>query len=112
PQLALRRCVVRCTLFVFNDRWTTEMSHLPYTTLFRYRHRGRARRGRHLRVRDPTAGAPREPGDQAGPRRPRRGRRRVRLHELARSEEHTSELQSRENLVCRLLLEKKKTKKT
>src|SRR5207302_2454380 len=30
---------------------------------------------------------------------------------LNRSEEHTSELQSRENLVCRLLLEKKKNKK-
>src|SRR5436309_11667709 len=29
-----------------------------------------------------------------------------------RSEEHTSELQSRENLVCRLLLEKKKEHKT
>src|SRR5690606_41261334 len=29
---------------------------------------------------------------------------------LLRSEEHTSELQSRENLVCRLLLEKKKKK--
>src|SRR5690606_41671458 len=29
---------------------------------------------------------------------------------LIRSEEHTSELQSRENLVCRLLLEKKKEK--
>src|SRR5690606_40096729 len=28
-----------------------------------------------------------------------------------RSEEHTSELQSRENLVCRLLLEKKKKKR-
>src|SRR2546428_1347966 len=28
-----------------------------------------------------------------------------------RSEEHTSELQSRSDLVCRLLLEKKKTKK-
>src|SRR5690606_39276494 len=28
---------------------------------------------------------------------------------MPRSEEHTSELQSRENLVCRLLLEKKKT---
>src|SRR5690606_41716763 len=28
---------------------------------------------------------------------------------LLRSEEHTSELQSRENLVCRLLLEKKKS---
>src|SRR5436309_4864671 len=35
------------------------------------------------------------------------------VHErhTARSEEHTSELQSRENLVCRLLLEKKKKKK-
>src|SRR5690606_40494531 len=35
------------------------------------------------------------------------------LHVLGtpRSEEHTSELQSRENLVCRLLLEKKKTEK-
>src|SRR5438105_7417433 len=34
-------------------------------------------------------------------------------HEIAeeRSEEHTSELQSRVDLVCRLLLEKKKTKK-
>src|SRR5690606_20295851 len=30
------------------------------------------------------------------------------LRNLKRSEEHTSELQSRENLVCRLLLEKKK----
>src|SRR5690606_41380337 len=30
---------------------------------------------------------------------------------VTRSEEHTSELQSRENLVCRLLLEKKKKKK-
>src|SRR5436309_6539658 len=29
-------------------------------------------------------------------------------HTVQRSEEHTSELQSRENLVCRLLLEKKK----
>src|SRR5690606_40184459 len=29
--------------------------------------------------------------------------------EVTRSEEHTSELQSRENLVCRLLLEKNKT---
>src|SRR3989442_11543724 len=36
--------------------------------------------------------------------RPRRGR--------PRSEEHTSELQSRPHLVCRLLLEKKKNKST
>src|SRR5437660_6535865 len=32
-----------------------------------------------------------------------------RLYEVMRSEEHTSELQSRGHLVCRLLLEKKKT---
>src|SRR5690606_11409057 len=32
------------------------------------------------------------------------------IDETIRSEEHTSELQSRENLVCRLLLEKKKKK--
>src|SRR5690606_39885526 len=32
----------------------------------------------------------------------------VKLEMYSRSEEHTSELQSRENLVCRLLLEKKK----
>src|SRR2546428_5349848 len=31
------------------------------------------------------------------------------LHRLRRSEEHTSELQSRSDLVCRLLLEKKKS---
>src|SRR5690606_39668779 len=32
------------------------------------------------------------------------------INQQLRSEEHTSELQSRENLVCRLLLEKKKRK--
>src|SRR5690606_39846100 len=37
-----------------------------------------------------------------------RGRVLAATQEDARSEEHTSELQSRENLVCRLLLEKKK----
>src|SRR5690606_41822809 len=49
-----------------------------------------------------------EPGDvdlNAGARRLVQGGRE------RRSEEHTSELQSRENLVCRLLLEKKKKKK-
>src|SRR2546430_13180636 len=35
---------------------------------------------------------------------------RVTRDRLARSEEHTSELQSQSNLVCRLLLEKKKIK--
>src|SRR2546422_2087484 len=36
--------------------------------------------------------------------------RRTGRHQLPRSEEHTSELQSRLHLVCRLLLEKKKKK--
>src|SRR3712207_9361130 len=35
---------------------------------------------------------------------------RLEIRQAARSEEHTSELQSRQYLVCRLLLEKKKTK--
>src|SRR2546422_1846199 len=66
----------------------------PYTTLFRSR---AARVSREVRQR---ADAGRLPGgaDPAGIRR-RRARR---------SEEHTSELQSRLHLVCRLLLEKKK----
>src|SRR5437868_9694299 len=34
------------------------------------------------------------------------------VSQIERSEEHTSELQSRFDLVCRLLLEKKKNKKT
>src|SRR2546430_13389676 len=36
----------------------------------------------------------------------------ARLHALSRSEEHTSELQSQSNLVCRLLLEKKMKQST
>src|SRR2546421_12223137 len=36
--------------------------------------------------------------------------RRLNLHSAERSEEHTYELQSRSDLVCRLLLEKKKKK--
>src|SRR6266849_7122464 len=39
---------------------------------------------------------------------PRRGRRQPGWTERRRSEEHTSELQSRVDIVCRLLLEKKK----
>src|SRR5258707_10717546 len=42
--------------------------------------------------------------------RPFKGRTHTEL--LMRSEEHTSELQSRQYLVCRLLLEKKKKKQT
>src|SRR2546422_8449409 len=44
----------------------------------------------------------------AGGAQPPGGRSRRRAARAARSEEHTSELQSRLHLVCRLLLEKKK----
>src|SRR3712207_7460176 len=52
---------------------------------------------------------------RAGGRRRARGARGARAHPgsprlRGRSEEHTSELQSRQYLVCRLLLEKKKKK--
>src|SRR5690606_40806929 len=67
---------------------------------------------------DPPRGAVRErlAGAQGGAGGGVRGARGVRDARTAqprdprrlRSEEHTSELQSRENLVCRLLLEKKK----
>src|SRR2546429_4059472 len=59
----------------------------PYTTLFRSRHRRRRRRPVRARVHRLHL-----PGPQP----------------CHRSEEHTSELQSRLHLVCRLLLEKKK----
>src|SRR5256885_5579857 len=80
----------------------------PYTTLFRSREdevlrlrraarlaRRRGRGEKRARARRPAA----DPGER------RRGRRRL---PAPRSEEHTSELQSPCNLVCRLLLEKKK----
>src|SRR5690606_41755293 len=53
------------------------------------------------------AGGRRRPPPARHRRRRRPGGRAGRQ---GRSEEHTSELQSRENLVCRLLLEKKKQK--
>src|SRR5690606_40516414 len=49
----------------------------------------------------------RRPASSAGAS-PARSSRDARARRSTRSEEHTSELQSRENLVCRLLLEKKK----
>src|SRR2546422_5685557 len=77
----------------------------PYTTLFRspgLRRPKRGRRGGPARD-DPRARLDRHLG---GAERSRGCRQPTRL----RSEEHTSELQSRLHLVCRLLLEKKKKK--
>src|SRR5690625_7028735 len=69
----------------------------PYTTLFRSHQR--CARGRRPGLALGRAAGPPRP---AGPGHGDRG---------GRSEEHTSELQSRGHLVCRLLLEKKKKKK-
>src|SRR5260370_26321288 len=81
----------------------------PYTTLFRSPglradagRRGAERKGDH----PPLLGAATRCRLQPA-RAGAGGRRR---HRVARSEEHTSELQSHLNLVCRLLLEKKKRK--
>src|SRR3712207_8146622 len=74
----------------------------PYTTLFRSAD-PRLALDAGVLLRADARGRP--PG-----RRPLRGRRA--LPDRLRSEEHTSELQSRQYLVCRLLLEKKKNKIT
>src|SRR2546422_4628934 len=80
----------------------------PYTTLFR----SPARRGRGQRPVDLRDAVRKEP--DAGPAqvdaecRVLEDRLRTGILQPARSEEHTSELQSRLHLVCRLLLEKKK----
>src|SRR5690606_41828409 len=59
----------------------------------------------------PHGGVSADPDPDAGVYRPLLGivRERRVAPGAVRSEEHTSELQSRENLVCRLLLEKKNT---
>src|SRR5690606_41473577 len=82
----------------------------PYTTLFRSGTRRGAEAqfgqlpGRRHDVHGVLADLRRDVELLDGAREPVHGRQ-------YRSEEHTSELQSRENLVCRLLLEKKKKKK-
>src|SRR5439155_21772792 len=83
----------------------------PYTSLFRSSCRSRHLRGCvRLRSLGRQGVAARIRMGVRGPRRP--GGRDLRVGRgVSRSEEHTSELQSRGHLVCRLLLEKKKKKK-
>src|SRR5438270_1162050 len=88
--------MIRVSLFFFlMIRRPPRSTLFPYTTLFR----SKCVSGAGLSVYD---GDP----DSALVRRRRTGP----LQRLGRSEEHTSELQSQSNLVCRLLLEKKKKK--
>src|SRR2546421_5011846 len=59
----------------------------------------------------PTGTGTRRPGAGTPPTRSPK-RQQTRLSGARRSEEHTSELQSRSDLVCRLLLEKKKKERS
>src|SRR5690242_21396237 len=91
----------------------------PYTTLFRsarprfrieaLRQAGRGEAAARGAGEERLSGPPDRDGDQHRSLSADRGQ--VADHPL-RSEEHTSELQSHVNLVCRLLLEKKKKKTT
>src|SRR5690625_6850084 len=81
-------CVCLFLYFFFMIRRPPRSTLFPYTTLFRSRESG-----------DPL------PACAIRAHRATQYRRR---HCRLRSEEHTSELQSRGHLVCRLLLEKKK----
>src|SRR3712207_7451238 len=77
----------------------------PYTTLFRSAdHRDLGRRALHRRAAAEPAGDRPVPAGDPGARADAPDGAAG-----ARSEEHTSELQSRQYLVCRLLLEKKNT---
>src|SRR2546430_11227273 len=94
------RCLYTFFFFFLMIRRPPRSTLFPYTTLFRSRGRrprssDRAGR-RQAEGRPVRAGVWRRPGPRVVPR----------------SEEHTSELQSQSNLVCRLLLEKKKNTTT
>src|SRR5260221_8290459 len=98
----MRMCLSFLSLFFFNDTATTEIYTLSlhdalpiYLRAWRRRYGREGLRGRHRSRRTPALSC--DCLDRCRPRRPR-------------SEEHTSELQSHSDLVCRLLLEKKKTK--
>src|SRR5258708_29737452 len=87
----------------------------PYTTLFRSRFESTGYHEAGDVVRQPS-GAMSRPGLRAsgsglGRDARQNGRHAFSPHLRNRSEEHTSELQSPDHLVCRLLLEKKKTNK-
>src|SRR5947209_11159825 len=79
----------------------------PYTTLFRSRAQSPADEEIELPVAVEVAGA-HDRGDRRGLRQRQGNADEAAAALVDRSEEHTSELQSRQYLVCRLLLEKKK----
>src|SRR5256885_16704012 len=89
--------------FFFNDTATTEIYTLSLHDALPICTRARKPRSSTAETARPTSSPTRRSTSSASTWLPSRGRSRRR-----RSEEHTSELQSPCNLVCRLLLEKKK----
>src|SRR2546422_8399110 len=87
---------LRTRLFFFNDTATTEIYTLSLHDALPISQEGAPERGRRLTVGLPTRDRSAVNPSQGRP---------------TRSEEHTSELQSRLHLVCRLLLEKKKKRR-
>src|SRR5437667_824254 len=96
---------MECLFFILRYLRPPTSTLFPYTTLFRSRARlgtdPRADRGGGLRPVGPALRRARRRAGPTGRRPPPR----------SRSEEHTSELQSHHDLVCRLLLEKKKSER-
>src|SRR2546422_10187183 len=93
--LALLFLLLSFLFFFLMIRRPPRSTLFPYTTLFRSPHRLPAPVSAHPGRRRGAGDGARGPGGDTGDRD-------------LRSEEHTSELQSRLHLVCRLLLEKKK----
>src|SRR2546430_13503729 len=79
----------------------------PYTTLFRSEIGYWDHRAEELKLQEQAGRANARLNSQEARRRADELQARLQKR-MARSEEHTSELQSQSNLVCRLLLEKKK----
>src|SRR2546422_11556398 len=96
------RLYVLLLFFFFNDTATTEIYTLSLHDALPISHHGRPEPHQRRRPEHRQHVVP--PADRAGVRQRRTGPAARR----PRSEEHTSELQSRLHLVCRLLLEKKK----
>src|SRR2546430_16881520 len=98
--LKLLPCLSHFFFFFLMIRRPPRSTLFPYTTLFRS-HRGPVAETPDV-IRKVAASTQPGPISAVGV---------VAFVILVRSEEHTSELQSQSNLVCRLLLEKKKKKK-
>src|SRR5439155_10859414 len=90
--------LMTCALFFFNDTATTEIYTLSLHDALPISSR------REFAITNPAECA--AAGESSGAIKPSGA------HKRFRSEEHTSELQSRGHLVCRLLLEKKKKSET